>query len=74
MVLPVGTRRKAVNHARNQVLQGPRESHPNAALAYPYAVQHDGHLYVGYSNSGGRGGNHNSAELAVIPLSRLAPK
>jgi len=54
--------------------QGPGESHPNVALAYPYAVQHDGHLYVGYSNSGGRGGNHNSAELAVIPLSRLAPK
>lgn len=53
------------------------ESHPGAALAYPYAVEHEGRLYVGYSNSGGRGGkdrsqwNNNSAELAVIPISAL---
>lgn len=56
---------------------GPGESHPGAALSYPYAVEHEGKLYVGYSNSGGRGGkdranwNNNSAELAVIPLSAL---
>jgi hypothetical protein len=32
---------------------GPGESHRNAALAYPCAVEYDGKLYVGYSNSGG---------------------
>ena len=42
-----------------------------SALSYPYAVEQDGKLYVGYSNSGGRRGNNNSAELAVIPLSAL---
>lgn len=52
--------------------QGPGESHPGAALAYPYAVEHDGKLYVGYSNSGGRGGNRNSAELAIFPVSALS--
>ena len=59
---------------------GPGESHPRAGLAYPYAVEHEGHLYVGYSNSGGAVGrtgsgrqrwNNNSAELAVIPLGAL---
>jgi len=61
--------------------EGPGESHPRAALAYPYAVEHEGHLYVGYSNSGGGAGregsgrelwNNNSAELAVIPIASLA--
>ena len=47
------------------------ESHPSARLSYPYAVEHQGHLYVGYSNSAGRRGNNNSAELAVIPLQSL---
>jgi hypothetical protein len=51
--------------------EGPGESHPKAGLSYPYAVEYRGSLYVGYSNSGGRGGNHNSAELAVIPLKSL---
>jgi hypothetical protein len=59
---------------------GPGESHKNANLAYPCAVEHDGKLYVGYSNSGGSVGrkgsgrelwNNNSAELAVIPIERL---
>lgn len=56
------------------------ESHAAARLAYPYAVEHDGRLYVGYSNSGGRGGrerlhwNNNSAELAVIPLAALGSR
>ena len=31
---------------------GPGESNKGAALSYPYAVEHDGKLYVGYSNSG----------------------
>ncbi|MFZ2655028.1 MAG: exo-alpha-sialidase [Victivallales bacterium] len=50
---------------------GPGESNPQAALSYPYAVEHEGKLYAGYSNSGGRGGNRNSAELAIIPVSSL---
>ncbi len=50
---------------------GPGESTPRAALSYPCATEYQGNLYVGYSNSGGRGGNHNSAELAVIPISSL---
>ncbi|MEM7386569.1 MAG: exo-alpha-sialidase, partial [Verrucomicrobiota bacterium] len=48
--------------------EGPGESHPGAALAYPYAIEHEENLYVAYSNNGGRKGhNLNSAELAVIP-------
>lgn len=59
---------------------GPGESHPNAALSYPYAVEHEGKLYVGYSNSGDKSSrigtgrelwNNNSAELAVIPIKQL---
>lgn len=50
---------------------GPGESNARASLSYPYAVEHDGRLYVGYSNSGGRRGNHNSAELAIIPVASL---
>lgn len=62
---------------------GPGESHPGAALAYPYAVEHEGKLYVGYSNNGGGAGrvgtgrelwNNNSAELAVIPIGNLEIK
>lgn len=58
-----------IRHA--ELPDGPGESHPRAALSYPYTVEHDGKLYIGYSNSGGRGGNHNSAELAVVPISTL---
>jgi len=50
----------------------PGDSHLRANLSYPYAMGHRGHLYVGYSNNGGRTGmNINSAELAVIPLDSL---
>jgi hypothetical protein len=62
--------------------EGPGESHPRANLAYPYAVEHEGRLYVAYSNGGGEVGrvrtpdnksisNSNSIELAVIPLDSL---
>lgn len=57
--------------------QGDVESDPNAGLAYPYAIEYGGHLYVVYSNTGGRGGdarsewNNNSAELAIIPIGEL---
>jgi len=59
---------------------GPGESHRNAALAYPCATEHDGKLYVAYSNSGGNVGrtgtgrelwNNNSAEMAVLPVAQL---
>ncbi len=48
------------------------QSDPRASLSYPYAVEHGGHLYVGYSNNQGRVGmNLNRAELAVIPVAAL---
>ena len=53
---------------------GPGDSHERAALSYPCATEHDGKLYVGFSNGGGRGGNNNSAELAVIPIASLLVK
>lgn len=60
--------------------EGPGESHPGAALSYPYAIESDGYLYVGFSNNGGNLGrvgkgrelaNNNSAELAIIPVKKL---
>jgi len=68
-----------IRHA--QFPEGPGESHPRANLAYPYAIEHDGKLYIAYSNNGGNVGrvgegrelwNNNSAELAIVPLSTLA--
>lgn len=53
------------------------ESDPEASLAYPYAIEYNGRLWVVYSNSGGRSGvdrsmwNNNSAEMAVIPIEAL---
>ena len=47
------------------------ESNPKASLSYPCATEHDGKLYVGFSNNGGRKGNLNSAEMAVIPIEKL---
>ena len=43
----------------------------SARLSYASAVEKDGKLYIGYSDNGGRGGNLNSAELAVMPLKSL---
>jgi hypothetical protein len=63
--------------------KGPGESHANGRLSYPYAIEHEGKLYVGYSNDGGNVGrtgqgrelwNNNSAELAVIPISSMHGK
>ncbi|WP_395715938.1 LamG-like jellyroll fold domain-containing protein [Prosthecobacter sp.] len=58
----------AIRHADHS---GPGESNPKASLGYPCATEHEGKLYIGFSNSGGRGGNHNSAEMAVIPIEKL---
>jgi hypothetical protein len=60
--------------------EGPGESHERASLAYPYAIEHEGFLFIGYSNNGGNIGrvgqgrelwNNNSAELAIIPIDKL---
>lgn len=57
-----------IRHAEHN---GPGESNSKASLSYPCATEHDGKLYIGFSNNGGRKGNLNSAEMAVIPLERL---
>ena len=49
----------------------PGESADRVSLSYPCAMEYNGNLYVGYSNNGGRRGNLNSAELAVIPIQSL---
>jgi hypothetical protein len=49
----------------------PGESNPKSSLSYPCATEQDGKLYVGFSNNGGRKGNLNSAEMAVIPIEKL---
>lgn len=56
---------------RSQAVPGTGESALKLSLAYPYAVEHQGKLYVGYSNNGGRPGNQNSAELAILPVEDL---
>ncbi len=58
-----------IRHARHETHPG--ESAMGLSLAYPYAVEHDGHLFIGYSNNGGRHGNLNSAELAVLSIAEL---
>ncbi|MCA9085848.1 MAG: exo-alpha-sialidase [Planctomycetaceae bacterium] len=68
---PGGDRFVRVFRIRDAVFSGPGESHSKAALSYPYAVEREGFLYVAFSNSGGRGANRNSAELAVIPVESL---
>ncbi len=57
-----------IRHAEHS---GLGESNPKSSLSYPCATEHDGKLYVGFSNNGGRKGNLNSAEMAVIPIDRL---
>ncbi len=56
---------------RRSELDAVGESAGQLSLSYPCAIEHDGKLYVGYSNNGGRRGNLNSAELAVIPIDAL---
>ncbi len=56
---------------RHAEFSGTGESGQRVSLSYPCATEHDGKLYVGYSNNGGRKGNLNSAELAIIPLAAL---
>jgi len=44
----------------------PGVSDPRADFSYPYAVEHDGTLYVGYTHK-----SHVANELALIPLEAL---
>ncbi|MEZ5356469.1 MAG: exo-alpha-sialidase [Bryobacteraceae bacterium] len=70
---PGEPRFRRILRIRDSVTAAPLvDSNPGAALSYPYALEHEEHLYVGYSNNGGRvGQNINSAELAVIPIAAL---
>jgi len=63
---------RKIYRIRDAENDGPGESGPKIRLSYPYAAEYDGRLYVVYSNDGGRGGNRNSAEMAVIPVEKLA--
>lgn len=42
-------------------------SDPKADFSYPYAVEHEGKLYVGYTHK-----SHVANELAIIPVASLA--
>jgi hypothetical protein len=44
----------------------PGVSDPRAEFSYPYAIEHDGKLYVGYTHK-----SHIANELAVIPVADL---
>ena len=44
----------------------PGVSKPGIDFSYPYAVEHDGKLYVGYTHK-----SHIANELAVIPIAAL---
>ena len=49
--------------------EGPGVSDPRADFSYPYAVEHEGKLYVGYTHK-----SHAANELAVIPIRSLEIK
>jgi hypothetical protein len=52
---------------RTSVFDGtPGVSDPRADFSYPYAVEHEGKLYIGYTHK-----SHAANELAVLPLSAL---
>lgn len=46
--------------------EGPGVSAANADFSYPYAIEHEGKLYIGYTHK-----SHAANELAVIPVSSL---
>jgi hypothetical protein len=46
--------------------EGPGVSSERADFSYPYAVEHEGKLYVGYTHK-----SHAANELAIIPISKL---
>jgi hypothetical protein len=46
--------------------EGPGVSSERADFSYPYAIEHDGRLYVGYTHK-----SHIANELAIIPVRSL---
>lgn len=53
---------------RTSVFEGTKGvSDPKADFSYPYAIEHDGKLYIGYTHK-----SHAANELAVIPVRSLA--
>lgn len=55
---------------RPSVFEGtPGVSATNADFSYPYAVEHEGKLYIGYTHK-----SHMANELAVIPINNLEIK
>lgn len=52
---------------RTSVFDGtPGISDPKADFSYPYAIEHNGKLYIGYTHK-----SHAANELAVIPIDQL---
>ena len=52
---------------RTSVFDGtPGVSDPRADFSYPYAVEHEGKLFIGYTHK-----SHAANELAIIPIDRL---
>ena len=49
--------------------QTPGVSARNADFSYPYAIEHEGKLYIGYTHK-----SHAANELAVVPVSSLEIK
>ena len=73
-------RRKVFIIRHAEFPEGPGESDARASLSCPFAMEHDGVLYVGCSNNGGNRGrlgegrelwNNHSAEMAVISIASL---
>lgn len=52
---------------RSVFAEGPGVSDPKADFSYPYAVEHAGKLFIGYTHK-----SHAANELAVIPVDQLA--
>ena len=46
--------------------EGPGPSNPKATLCYPYAVEHNGSLFIGYAVK-----SHRTAEMAIVPVAKL---
>ena len=46
--------------------EGPGVSSERADFSYPYAIEHDGKLYVGYTHK-----SHAANELAIVPIDSL---
>ena len=52
---------------RTSVFEGtPGVSDPKADFSYPYAIEHEGKLYIGYTHK-----SHAANELVVIPIDQL---